>query len=224
MSQASGIIAGIRPTRMELLALKQRRELAKRGYELLREKRDALVREFFAVLSEAKKLRAEMEEEVAGAFSTLIEAKLVVGGMKLEELALGAKSRLDFDVMTRNIMGVTVPIFRVTPLEGEPRLHYSLTSGSALVDEAAHRVSKALEKIVQLAEVEATVKRLASEIEKTKRRVNALNYVILPRIDNTIRYIELMLEEREREDLFRMKKIKSLLERRGNEAASGSLG
>jgi len=214
MAQSTSIIAGVRPTRMELLILKDRRDLAARGYELLREKQDALVREFFAILSEAKKLREEMESAVSRAFASLIEAKLVEGGTKLEELALGAKSFIELQVATRNVMGVGVPIFRVTQKEDQRRIHYSLAGTSAAVDEAAQTVRDALGRIVRLAEVEATVKRLAGEIEKTKRRVNALNYVVLPRINNTIRYIELMLEEQEREDLFRMKRVKAMLERK----------
>lgn len=214
MAQSTSIIAGVRPTRMELLILKDRRDLAARGYELLREKQDALVREFFAILSQAKKLREEMESAVGRAFAALIEAKLVEGGTKLEELALGAKSFIELQVATRNVMGVGVPIFRVTQKEGQRHIHYSLAGTSAAVDEAAQTVRDALGKIVRLAEVEATVKRLAGEIEKTKRRVNALNYVVLPRINNTIRYIELMLEEQEREDLFRMKRVKAMLERK----------
>ncbi|MFW9830931.1 MAG: V-type ATP synthase subunit D [Candidatus Thorarchaeota archaeon] len=214
MSESAGIIAGVRPTRMELLALKERRELAARGYELLREKQDALVREFFAILSEAKKYREEMETTLTEAFESLMEAKLVEGGAKLEELALGAKSPLDFDVETRNMMGVSVPIFRITEQEEVVQLHYSLAGTSAAVDKGAQKFRVALDKVVRLGEIEATVKRLASEIEKTKRRVNALNYLVLPRINNTIRYIELMLEEQEREDLFRMKRVKAMLERK----------
>ena len=216
MSESAGIIAGVRPTRMELITLKERRELAARGYELLREKQDALVREFFAILSEAKKYQEEMETTLTEAFASFMEAKLVEGGAKLEELALGAKSPIDFDVETRNMMGVTVPIFRVTQQEEEVQLHYSLAGTSAAVDKAAQKVRTALDKIVRLAEIEATVKRLATEIEKTKRRVNALNYVVLPRINNTIRYIELMLEEQEREDLFRMKRVKAMMERKAS--------
>lgn len=214
MSESAGIIAGVRPTRMELLALKERRELAARGYELLREKQDALVREFFAILSEAKKYREEMETTLTEAFSSFMEAKLVEGGAKLEELSLGARSPIDFEVETRNTMGVSVPIFRITQQDEEHHLHYSLASTSAAVDKATQKVRSALDKVVRLAEIEATVKRLAAEIEKTKRRVNALNYVVLPRINNTIRYIELMLEEQEREDLFRMKRVKAMLERK----------
>jgi V/A-type H+-transporting ATPase subunit D len=217
VAESAGIIAGVRPTRMELLALKERRELAARGYELLREKQDALVREFFSILSEAKKAREEMEAILSESFTSLMEAKLVEGGVKLEELAQGAKSNMDFEVETRNLMGVTVPIFRVTQQEELYPIHYSLAGTSAAVDRAAKRVRTALEKVVRLAEVEASVKRLAAEIEKTKRRVNALNYVVLPRINNTIRYIELMLEEQEREDLFRMKRVKAMMERKASQ-------
>lgn len=212
MTESAGVIQGLKPTRMELIVLKERRELAARGYELLREKRDALVREFFAILSEAKRLREDVETALSAAFSSLMEAKLVEGEMKLEGLALGAQSFLDFEVTTRNTMGVQVPIFRITQQEDRPRLHYSLAGTSAVVDAAAQKIRETLDKIVRLAEVEASVKRLAAEIEKTKRRVNALNFVVLPRINNTIRYIELALEEAEREDLFRLKRVKALLE------------
>jgi V/A-type H+-transporting ATPase subunit D len=139
-------------------------------------------------------------------------AKMVMGPLKVEEVASGVPPILALDVSTRNVMGVRDPLLRV---EEKPETavisSYGFTDTSAKLDEAVEKFRNALKAIIRLAETEAAVKRLAEEIEKTKRRVNALKYIIIPRITNTIKFIELHLEEREREDLFRMKRIKSIL-------------
>ncbi|MEX2723164.1 MAG: V-type ATP synthase subunit D [Candidatus Freyarchaeota archaeon] len=206
------MIAGIHPTRMELLILKRRRSLAEKGHDLLKEKRDALIMEFFDILEDTRKLRSDVNNALKEAYEALAMAKMVMGPLKVEEVASGVPPILALDVSTRNVMGVRVPLLRV---EEKPETavisSYGFTDTSAKLDEAVEKFRNALKAIIRLAETEAAVKRLAEEIEKTKRRVNALKYIIIPRITNTIKFIELHLEEREREDLFRMKRIKSIL-------------
>jgi V/A-type H+-transporting ATPase subunit D len=197
---------------MELLILKRRKNLADKGHDLLKEKRDALIMEFFDILEDIRKLRSDVNDALKEAYDALSLAKMVMGPLKVEEVATSVLPILELDVSTRNVMGVRVPLLRVEE-KAESTLvsSYGFTDTSAKLDEAVEKFRNALKAIIRLAETEAAVRRLAEEIEKTKRRVNALKYIIIPRITNTIQFIELHLEEREREDLFRMKRIKSIL-------------
>ncbi|MGQ9720362.1 MAG: V-type ATP synthase subunit D [Candidatus Jordarchaeum sp.] len=206
------MIPGIHPTRMELLMLKRRKNLAEKGHDLLKEKRDALIMEFFDILEDVRKLRNDVNVALKEAYDALAITKMVMGPLKVEEVATSIPPLLELDVSTRNVMGVRVPLLRVEEKSESTLISsYGFTDTSAKLDEAVEKFREALKAIIRLAETEAAVKRLAEEIEKTKRRVNALKYVIIPRLTNTIQFIELHLEEREREDLFRMKRIKSIL-------------
>lgn len=197
---------------MELLILKKRKNLAEKGHDLLKEKRDALIMEFFDILEDIRKLRTDVNNALKEAYDALATAKMVMGPLKVEEVATSVPPILELDVSTRNVMGVRVPLLRVEEKSESTSISsYGFTDTSAKLDEAVEKFRNALKAIIRLAETEAAVKRLAEEIEKTKRRVNALKYIIIPRITNTIQFIELHLEEREREDLFRMKRIKSIL-------------
>ncbi len=209
---SSEIIPGIHPTRMELLMLKRRKDLAEKGHDLLKEKRDALIMEFFDILEDVRKLRNDVNEALKEAYDALAMTKMIMGPLKVEEVATSIPPILELDVSTRNVMGVRVPLLRVEEKSESTLISsYGFTDTSAKLDEAVEKFRNALKAIIRLAETEAAVKRLAEEIEKTKRRVNALKYIIIPRLTNTILFIELHLEEREREDLFRMKRIKSIL-------------
>lgn len=209
---SSEMIPGIHPTRMELLILKRRKVLAEKGHDLLKEKRDALIMEFFDILEDVRKLRNDVNEALKEAYDALAMTKMIMGPLKVEEVATSIPPILELDVSTRNVMGVRVPLLRVEEKSESTLISsYGFTDTSAKLDEAVEKFRNALKAIIRLAETEAAVKRLAEEIEKTKRRVNALKYVIIPRLTNTILFIELHLEEREREDLFRMKRIKSIL-------------
>jgi len=205
------ILPGIHPTRMELLMLKRRKNLAEKGHDLLKEKRDALIMEFFDILEDVRKLRNDVNNALKEAYDALALAKMIMGPLKVEEVAASIPPILKLDVSTRNVMGVRVPLLRMEEAESTQISSYGFIDTSAKLDEAVEKFREALKAIIRLAETEAAVKRLAEEIEKTKRRVNALKYVIIPRLTNTIQFIELHLEEREREDLFRMKRIKSIL-------------
>lgn len=206
------IIAGTKATRMELLALKKRIELAKKGHDLLKEKRDAVIMEFFDIVENARKVRDNTLNLLREAFTALTEAKMLMGPLQLDELALTTPTNVELDIESRNVMGVSIPILQTKEITTSKRL-FSLLGTSAKLDDAVEKFKTALRDIINLAEVEASLKRMAEEIEKTKRRVNALKAIVIPRIENTIRYISLHLEEREREDFSRLKFIKRKLEK-----------
>ncbi len=209
---SSGIIEGVHPTRMELLSLKRRMVLAERGHDILKEKRDALVMHFFDILEDVGRIRKELGDSMKKAFEALIIAKMVMGPLNVEEAAIGAEPFYDVEVLLQNIMGVKVPVLHVKE-RGVKAPSYGFTGTSAVLDDVVKQFREALKLAIRLAEVETAVRRLAEEIDKTKRRVNALKYIIIPKLENTIRYITLHLEEREREDLFRLKRVKALLEK-----------
>lgn len=205
----SKILPGTKTTRMELLRLKNRKRLAERGHNLLKEKRDSLIMEFFNAIAEIKEARQTVEAELSEAFSALTQAKMVMGPSRVVEFAYSSRVVADLSISTRSMMGVRVPVLSVN--QAAPDFPYSLPDSSAKFDAMASRFKDALKAIVRLAEIESTVKRLALEIERTKRRVSALETIVIPRLDATTRFVKLALEEREREDFFRIKMIRDRL-------------
>jgi len=201
------LIAGVHPTRMELLTLRKRRKIAERGRDLLREKLDALMLEFFQFVREIATLRAKAQELLAQAYESFVEAQMAMGYMKLEQTSIGVEDRFSIDSKSRNVIGVTIPYIQVNlkPLEGFP---YNVYDTSIKLDLATLKMAEAIKAIAELSSAEAAVKKLAEAIAATKRRVNSLEYVVIPRMLATIRYIEMHLEEAEREDFFRLKRIK----------------
>jgi V/A-type H+-transporting ATPase subunit D len=202
------LIAGVHPTRMELLTLRKRRAIAERGRDLLREKLDALMIEFFQFVREINTLRAKAQDMLGEAYGSFVEAQMAMGYMKLEQASVGVDDRFSIDTKTRNVIGVTIPYVQVNvkPLTAFP---YSVYDTSIILDEATLKMAEAVKTITELSSAEAAVRKLAEAIAATKRRVNSLEYVIIPRMLSTIRYIEMHLEEAEREEFFRLKKIKS---------------
>jgi len=202
------LIAGVHPTRMELLTLRKRRNIAERGRDLLREKLDALMIEFFQFVREISTLRAKAQGLLAEAYESFVEAQMAMGYMKLEQTSVGVEDRFTIESKSRNIIGVTIPYIQVNvkPLTGFP---YNIYDTSIKLDEATLKMADAIKAIAELSSAEAAVKKLAEAIAATKRRVNSLEYVVIPRMLATIRYIEMHLEEAEREDFFRLKRIKS---------------
>ncbi len=210
------IIEGVSPTRMELLWLRRREKLAVKGHDLLREKRDALIAEFLDVVSEVRGARKEVEDKLQQAFDYLIIAQAGLGVEEVRQLSLMTPQEITLDFSSRSIMGVSVPILE---LQGELTRNvtdrgYGFMDSSAAVDKCARSFEEALEKLIKLAEMEEAVRNLAGEVEKTKRRVNALEYVMIPRLKATRKYIQMRLEEMERENFTRLKKIKTMLERK----------
>jgi len=207
---AGDIIEGVKPTRMELLNIKKRRTLAQKGHKLLSEKRDALVVEFFDIIKDRNRLRYDMEAELARAFTALIKAEMIMGPVPVAAAAAASPAGDDIAVDVQNVMGVAVP--RVIPQgDGTKGIHYGFLNTSAALDEAQGLFRSVYSRLLSLVEIEGSIERLAVEIEKTKRRVNALEHIFIPRMKDTERYIEMQLEEREREDFFRRKRIKALL-------------
>jgi len=202
----------IKPTRSALLRLNRRILLAKRGHRLLKEKRDVLVIEFFSIFEDQKYLRRKVNEDLKEAFK--LYAKLKTVDRDIEKLAsvLSRTQGPEIEIKRKNVMGVTVPLINLKK-EKKNLLDrgYNIYTSSVLLDEVYDRFAEILKDIVRLGEIEKSVKLLAKEIEKTKRRVNALEYILIPALEEKRRFIQFQLDEREREDFFRMKRVKTLI-------------
>ena len=215
------IIEGTKPTRMELLQLRKRAALAERGHRLLKEKRDALISEFLSIAGNVRDIREAAQQQLAEAYSDMLQAQAVMGVGAVREVSWNTGQDLQVSLKSRNIMGVTVPLIESDKAERSLiRRGYGFADTSAKLDEAAKKMEQALEAIVKLAEVEETVRRLALEVEKTKRRVNALEYIVVPRLTATVKYIRMRLDEIERESFTRLKKIKAVLDARDKQATA----
>lgn len=199
----------IKPTRSELLKLKKQIRLAKSGYSLLKKKRDGLILEFFEILKKAKTLREELVNEYKIALEKMNIARALEGDLKVKSIAMAIKDIPDIKLTTKNIMGVKVPKIESSEIKKAfMERGYGIYNSSA-IDEAASAYEKVLEKIILAAEVETSMRKLLKEIEKTKRRVNALEFVVMPNLEKIKSFIQLRLEEIERENIFRMKRIKA---------------
>ena len=199
----------VKPTRMELLRIRKRKMLADNGHDLLSEKKDALINEFFKVVDRRKELRDKLEKKLEDSYNNLIEAQMLLGKTDLQSISDGAVKIDGIEIESDNIMGVEVP--RIIP-EVPSEKFYGYADTSVKLDEAVDKFRDALKTSLELAEVEGRLEKLADEIEKAKRRVNALEYIYIPKLEATIEYIERQIEEREREDFVRRKKIKDMLE------------
>jgi len=199
----------IAPTRSNLLRIKRELALAQEGYELLDEKREALIMEVMGMVQDAEAGVEEMNRKFADAYKALRLARMSVGTEKLEWIALSAVSEPQVGITQRSIMGVPVPIVEAG---GEtPPLQYGLGDTTAALDEAVRRFRDLLPCICQMAEMLTAVWRLTREIKKAQRRVNALENIFIPHYQATLKFIEERLEEKERDDLFRMKMVKRKL-------------
>ncbi len=211
----AAILQNVKPTRMELLKLKRRVKLADKGHRLLKEKRDALISEFMVVIKQYREARRRVEENLKAAFHDLLMAEVLLGSRDIEQISDITLRDIDLVYTTKNIMGVSIPIISTENLVRKINQRgYGLLSTNAKLDDAAKSFEESLGLIVNLAEVEESVRRIAEEVEKTKRRVNALEYIVIPRLKATIRHIEMRMEEIERESFMRLKKIKASLEAR----------
>lgn len=209
------ILQNVKPTRMELLKLKRRVRLADKGHRLLKEKRDALISEFMLVIKEYREARKKTEENLKIAFYNLLTAEVLLGSRDIEQISRITLRDIGLDFMTKNIMGVSVPIMKIGNLVRRINERgYGFLSTNAKLDDAAKSFEESILLIVKLAEVEESVRKIAGEVEKTKRRVNALEYIVIPRLKATIKHIEMRMEEIERESFLRLKKIKASLEAR----------
>ena len=192
---AQDIIDGINPTRMELLSLKNRTKLAVKGHGLLKEKRDALIKEFFDILDRVKGIRENAELSLKEANDALVEAQIAMGDLAVKKAALSVKESIDVDITSRSVMGVAVP---VTNVKMEKRSiidrGYGFSDTTIQLDEAAKKFEE--------------------------RRVNALEHIMIPRFENTEKYIDMRLQEMERENFVRLKMIRSTIEKNEKAAAA----
>jgi len=205
------MIQQIKPTRMELLKLKKRIALAKKGYHLLKEKRDALFTEFYKLLKDVQDASTEAEEIFERAYSMLAIANAQFGSLKVSEFAVASSLSSDIKIGTgeKNIMGACVPLLDISNVKRNAlERGYSILESGSAVDETASLFEESLEKLAKLAVKEAAIERLTFEIVKTKRKVNSLEKIVIPKMESLQHYVEFRLEEREREQVFMLKKIK----------------
>ena len=221
---AQDIIDGINPTRMELLSLKNRTKLAVKGHGLLKEKRDALIKEFFDILDRVKGVREAAERSLNEADEPGLDAPIAMGDLAVRKASLSVKESIDVDIKSRSVMGVSVP---VTNVKMEERSiidrGYSFSDTTIQLDEAAKKFEESIKFLIELGEVEKTIFLLAEEIEATKRRVNALEHIMIPRFENTEKYIDMRLQEMERDNFVRLKMIRSTIEKKDNEAQEAAI-
>jgi len=210
------IISGITPTRMQLLELKERLQLASKGHELLSEKLEALTGELFSTVTDYKKKRIKVREQIVEANKSLNQLQIQMGEFGVQKISLSYPRKFKIERTKKNLMGISIPIFNVKKEEAlkKDQILYSMHDTTARFDLALELFEKSLLDLIELAEVQSKLTRLAREITETKRRVNALNYIIIPRIEATISWIKLTLAEREREAFVRLKKVKKKISRK----------
>jgi len=187
--------------------MKQELEFAREGYEILDKKREVLTGELIRIAHDAEELQEQVWSLLSAAYHTLEQARLVMGQESLEWAALAVNKTVDVKVKSRSIMGVSLP--RVKARGGPPEMPYSLGNTTAALDEASTAFRKVLDNTPALSELVTSVWRLAGELRKTQRRVNALQYIFIPNYEDTVSFIESALEEREREETFRLKLLKN---------------
>lgn len=205
-------VSEIRPTRINLIKTKKTLKQSKSGLELLERKRDVLMRELRHFAYDAKKLREEVNEALARAFQNLVESKVIMGSENVVNVALAFSLKENFVLDHRSIMGVTVPIIKMQTDE-DAKPEYGFDDTSVLLDSAFNEFSNVLELIAQLAELEGAVFNIANDIQKTQKRVNALKHVFIPKYTEIVKRIELVLEEKDREEFIRLKTAKKLITR-----------
>ncbi|MCR6516003.1 MAG: V-type ATP synthase subunit D [Clostridium sp.] len=208
----------VNPTRMELSKLKKRLATATRGHKLLKDKQDELMRQFINLVKYNNELRKAVEDELQGSLKDFVMARAVMSSEFLEEAIAYPKESIAVEVGNKNIMSVNVPVMNFKrQLEGDEGsiFPYGFANTSSELDDAITKLYGIVPKLLELAEVEKSCQLMADEIEKTRRRVNALEYMTIPQLQETIKYIRMKLDENERSALTRLMKVKSMIEQRG---------
>ncbi len=203
----------INPTRMELTRLKGRLKTAQRGHKLLKDKRDELMKQFMDVVRENRALRQRVEEGLMRAHGSFTVAAALMSPEMLEQSLLYPKQSVELDMTFQNIMSVDVPQYHFHTSSQDPGevYPYGFAQTSGELDDAVDAMSKVFQDMLRLAEVEKTSQLLAEEIEKTRRRVNALEYVKIPQMQESIKYITMKLDENERANTIRLMKVKDMI-------------
>jgi len=198
---------------MVLTGLKKRLRTARRGHKLLKDKRDELMKKFLEVVRENKALREEVEEKLQLVHSRFVMARAVMSSEIVEEALMFPKVEVSLNTRTKNIMSVDVPVLEFTAdINTDGDIYpYGFANTTAELDEAISTLSELAPKLLKLAEIEKSAQLLADEIERTRRRVNALEYVLIPNLEETIKYIVMKLDENERSNLTRLMKVKDMM-------------
>jgi V/A-type H+-transporting ATPase subunit D len=210
---------GVQATQMNLMKLRERCELAEKGHDLLQEKLDSLVIRFFEVVDTIRGLREKTRKTTEEAYKSLIDAEISVGPLRINEISLSAPEIWEIEAYENNVAGVIVPKLDLMEKTGQEqsRLFYGLISSSSLIESAVEKNRQVVKEVVILAETLAMLEILGQAITETKRRVNALRFILIPRLTSQISFIETTLEERERESFSQLKKIKEKLEDKNRE-------
>ena len=203
----------ITPTRMVLNQLKGRLKTARRGHKLLKDKRDELMRQFLDIVRRNKVLRAEVEQVLTEAFASLQVASAIMSPEMLEQALMYPRQSVELGMTFKNIMSVNVPVYDFRTKNNDPSeiFPYGFAQTSGELDDALEKMARVFQDMLELAQVEKTMQLLAQEIEKTRRRVNALEYVMIPDLETNIRYITMKLDENESSTKVRLMKVKDMV-------------
>ena len=203
----------VNPTRMELTRLKGKLRTAQRGHKLLKDKRDELMKQFLETVREVKTLRAEVEEELMRVHDAFTVASALMSDQAMEQALLYPKQSVELTQTTRNIMSVNVPVYDFKTRTGSDSdiYPYGFSATSGELDTAVDALGGVFRKMLKLAQIEKAAQLMAQEIEKTRRRVNALEYVVIPNTQDTIRFITMKLDENDRATTTRLMKVKDML-------------
>jgi len=200
----------VKPTRMELLNLKRRLKSANRGHKLLKDKQDGLMQKFMEIIREAKTMRREVESNLGGAFKNFMFASSMMNPAMLETALLYPSATTELEVETKNVMSVRIPYFKIKQ-EGDI-LNYGYVQTSAELDTALKSFQDVFLLLIKLAQIEKQAERLAVELETTRRRVNALEYKMIPDLKETLKFISMKLAEQERSTIVGVMAIKAMIE------------
>lgn len=202
-------ILKVNPTRVNLLALKSKRKTAEKGHKLLKDKRDGLIQRFMAIIKETEQLRARVDDKLGTALHSYVRSSAMVNKKMLDTAFLVPGSTINLPVTTDTIMAVSVP--RFTLEQSGDGFSYGFLETEGELDNAVRELNDVFADLVKLAELEKTVERLADEIEKTRRRTNALEHVMIPNLHETIEYINLRLEEQQRDATVSSMRVKAMI-------------
>jgi V/A-type H+-transporting ATPase subunit D len=203
----------VNPTRMELTRLKKRLKTASRGHKLLKDKQDELMKRFIDLVRKNNELRLSVEDKLTSSLKEFTMAKAVMSTEMFEEALIMPTEKIELDVTRKNIMSVNVPVMKFVRESkvGASIYPYGFAQTSGELDGAIKKLNDILPNLLELAEVEKACQLMADEIEKTRRRVNALEYVMIPQLEETIKYITMKLDENERGNLTRLMKVKTMI-------------
>ncbi|MGL4735955.1 MAG: V-type ATP synthase subunit D [Cellulosilyticaceae bacterium] len=196
----------VAPTKSNLIKAKASLDLSKKGFELLDKKRNVLIKEMMDLVSKAKDIQSKIYDTIAEAYESLQMVNITMGIKDVEDIAHSIPKDEEFEILLKSVMGVDVPMIKYTETEMIPS--YGFHNSNAALDHAVAHFREVRYMVYELAEIENSIFKLAKEIEKTQKRTNALQHIQIPKYKEQVKYIQDVLEEKEREDFFRLKKVK----------------